>query len=217
MNEASEIKKYIRKIRRERSFKNSVIDGIEKIEKEKIERSFRVTPGAALVLRVNQEIREIEEIRKVNIKTGEPGHIVAKNEIKKEIKWIEFPLTEVTPEKILEYRKKGVPSFVLKIDGKLYYSEINKRMNFLKTNFFGEPHQCAIIGAECKRLSPASDENGGCAKVRALVRYIEKYDWIRTGFETFNTSYDNFKVADCEHYVKSPNKKRSKIVLKDME
>ena len=53
----------------------------------------------------------------------------------------------------------------------------------------------------CSRLSAESDEYGGCEKVRDFSSAgIEKYPWIRQGYETFATKYDCFVVTQCDHF-----------------
>ena len=42
-----------------------------------------------------------------------------------------------------------------------------------------------------------SNEAGGCETIRNGSRYIERYEWISDGYETFNTRYDAFVVGKC--------------------
>lgn len=110
-----------------------------------------------------------------------------------------IPLKEIPEEMIDYYRKTGIPSFLLKADGKFFYATIRNDIDFLFSNILGL-HKCGLAGKECSRLSAASDENGGCAKVRNYSRRIELYPWITKGFETFNTTHDSFSVVECDHY-----------------
>ena len=82
---------------------------------------------------------------------------------KKEVELFGFHLNQVTPEELLEFRKNNVPSLVLKVDDKLYHSEIPRNMSFTSERI--GPHMCAIPGHTCHRLSAATVEEGGCAKV----------------------------------------------------
>ena len=125
--------------------------------------------------------------------------IIDKKKIKESSKKLVFPLRNVTSEDLEEYRKKGISSFVLKVNGKLYYSEIPDNICFTSSMILGS-HLCALYKYECKRLSAASDEDGGCQKVRELSKCIEKYPWITDGYETFGTKNDSFVVANCLHY-----------------
>lgn len=112
-----------------------------------------------------------------------------------------FELSEITSDELIEHRKSGKPSFVYKVDNKYYYCEIPYNLNLVGTTFLGQ-HLCGCVGHECNRLSAASDEEGGCAKVRGRSRGIERYPWITKGYETFNTGYGAFVVLECEHYEK---------------
>ena len=61
----------------------------------------------------------------------------------------------------------------------------------------------------CQRLTAASDKNGGCGKVRAYSRCIERFDWITLGYETFNTANnDVFFVGECMNYIKANTSKK---------
>ena len=113
-----------------------------------------------------------------------------------------FNLVEVTPEELAVFRKSGIQSFVLKSNGNLYWTEI-PNISFLSAKILGN-HMCAVPSKECNRLSPAKDEDGGCAKVRNFSRNIENYDFITDGFETFNVSPEVFHVARCLYYEKCP-------------
>lgn len=122
---------------------------------------------------------------------------------------ISFDLIEVSPEELAKYRDDGIPSFVLKVDSKLYYTSIPRNISFIDSNILGT-HQCAIAGRECNRLSAACDEDGGCEKVREQHKRIEEYSFITMGYQTFNTIHDFLKVVECSHYEPCmPRKKPS--------
>lgn len=136
-----------------------------------------------------------------------PSRVVCKRPINHHQKTLKsYPLKEVTPDELAEYRKAKVPSFVLKIDGKLYHCNIPEDTSFQSYTLLG-PHKCATSSKECNRLSAASDEQGGCAKVRAYSVGIERYPWIEVGYETFGTKFDSFVVVECSHYEKCPPRK----------
>lgn len=146
--------------------------------------------------------------------------------INEEVQKKRFPLHKVSEEKLLELRIAGKPGFVAKYEGKYYYTPIPKNMRFVTQTTMWK-HVCGKSGAECSRLSAASDEDGGCAKVRDLTvenylsagyelreavilsKRIEKYDFITMGFESFNTAQDSFVVAACEHYKKEEKKEHT--------
>lgn len=127
--------------------------------------------------------------------------LVSQNCTNQVVEALSFPLANVTPEELANYRKYKVPSFVLKVDGKLYYTQIPYNLSLLSSAIMGK-HLCSLLGHECKRFSSASDEKGGCAKVRNRARYIERYPWIMDGYETFGTLHDSFVVVKCLHYEK---------------
>ena len=164
--------------------KNIVLEGVKTLRAEKVTTVFEV-------------------VKELHPKTNHPYNLVSKKKIDEKVEPLVFPLTEVTPKSLAAYRKKGIPSFVLKVDGKLYYTEIPDNISFVSSTILGA-HQCAVAGHECHRLSAATDENGGCQKVRDRSKIIERYPWITSGYETFNTKHDSFVVANCLHYKKCP-------------
>ena len=114
-------------------------------------------------------------------------------------------LVSVSAEEIAEIRRSGAPSFVIKVDGQLYYGSTDKVT--LGAYSLCGAHQCG----SCNRLSAASDEKGGCAKVRNCSKGIERYPWITTGYETFNTKHDSFVVGNCLHYEQYPTRKKISV------
>lgn len=169
------------------STKNIVLEGVKTLRAEKITTTFKV-------------------VRELHPKTNQPFKVVSKEQVDEKVEPLNFPLTEVTPKKLANYRKKGVSSFVLKVNGKLYYTAIPDDISFFSSTILGA-HQCAVTSHECHRLSAASDEEGGCEKVRNFSNNIERYPWITEGYETFNTKHDSFVVVNCLHYEKCPPRK----------
>ena len=119
---------------------------------------------------------------------------------------MKYPLAEITLEQIKELRKTDIPSFLLKEDGKYYFAKIPKQLNFTSSNLMGM-HCCANSLNTCHHLSAASDEDGGCAKVRGFSRGIERYPWITMGYETFNVCHGCFVVLKCNHFEVAPPRK----------
>ena len=115
------------------------------------------------------------------------------------IEKVSFNLSEISPKEIEKHRKGGKPTFFLKMNDKYYFTEIPESLTFENSKLLGV-HRCAFAGHECQRLSAAKDEKGGCKKVRDRVKRIERYPWIKVGYETFNTKYDCFIVIECSHY-----------------
>ena len=148
------------------------------IIKEKITTEFEIT-----------KITTYNEKHKKNIKIKEK--IIG--EPKKEI--VKIPIRKVSISEITALRECGKPGFLLKKGDELFYAEIKKHGDI--ECLFVMPHKCAD---HCKHLSAASDENGGCAKIRNKDTFIERYPWIRLGYETFNTKNDVFVIAICNHH-----------------
>ena len=133
--------------------------------------------------------------------------VILKKLTDKTVETMSFDLIEITKEELIGFKKTSIPSFVLKEEERYYYSAIPDNINLISSGIF--QHKCAASGKECNRLSAASDEKGGCAKVRDRSnKGIEKYPWIIEGYETFNTRYDSFVVAECLHYEKCPPRKK---------
>lgn len=167
---------------------------MHRIRTETIQTSKNAELHGTELLRINRSITIFEAIRdEFNNK------LISRKIIGEKIEPLEFELTEVTEKELEYYRLNEIPSFVLKIDGKLLYTSIPDDINFLMSDMLGN-HKCAHKNKTCKRLSAASDENGGCQKVRNTSRCIEKYPWITVGYESFNTKVDAFVVIECQKY-----------------
>lgn len=154
-----------------------------------------------LMLRITMTKNTFKVFRKVHFRTREPEKLLSKNLVKEETKTINLKLSEITLDKLSEFRNQHVPSFVLKVGEKLYHTIIPNNVCFVSSNILGK-HQCSSKRYICRRLSSASDINGGCKKVRNLSQYIENYPWILTGYETFNTKSNTFIVIKCLHCQK---------------
>lgn len=108
-----------------------------------------------------------------------------------------FNLSETTIEEIQKYRKLKVSGFILKIDGKLYFSEIPKDLKLLSVPIEGlnyKEHKCCSIKCICIHFSP-----NRCLKVK-YGKYIELFPDITNGYESFNTTADSFVVLECKHF-----------------
>lgn len=155
-------------------------------------------------LKAYECVTTYEVKRELHPETHQPYKIVDKKLVKETCTLINFNLIEVTKEEVEQCRKAGIPSFLLKLGEKLYYAHISPNITFTDSNLLGGKHKCALQGKECKRLSAASDENGGCEKVRNYCNRIERYQFIARGYETFNTHNDSFFVASCDNYEECP-------------
>ena len=153
-------------------------------------------------LRVKYSLRLVEVLR------NEENHIVKKTPLREEFVEELFPLQETSAEEIANLRRRKKAFFILKEAGeKLYYTAIPKNLTLLGHKLLG-PHMCAVVNKECGRLSPAPDRQGGCAKVRNKSKYIERYPWIKSGYETVGTLFDAFCVCECDHYQLPPPRKK---------
>lgn len=168
---------------------NVVLDGVETLHADRIVTTHELT-------------------WEISPKTKRPYKVLSKKLLDEQIHplWT-LHLAEVSKKDLDAFRYNDVPSFVLKIDGKLYHSEIPRNLALVSYTILGK-HMCSVAGHECHRLSAASDSAGGCAKVRNRSKNIEDYDWITTGYETFNTKIDSFVVVHCSHYKPCPPREK---------
>ena len=141
---------------------------------------------------------DIEKIYKMYTSPKLTSELLSTRQIKQEVEKLEFDLSQIEAEELGKIREQETPGFVLKMNGNLYYTEVPSEISFLGSNILGV-HRCATQNKECKRLSALDDEEGGCAKVRNKSVRIEDYEWIKEGYETFNTLHDAFVVGNCLH------------------
>ena len=165
-----------------------------------------------LTLKLSKISTEFEITRIFNPRKSTNFELASKVETSKEISYLSLELVEVTTAEISKYRKKKIPSFILKKDGKVFYTKIPADLSLYSAKIF-ENHKCSKANHECRRLSAAIDELGGCAKVRNQAKYIEKYPWIINGYETFGTATDAFFGATCLHYTPCDKKISEKTKL----
>ena len=114
------------------------------------------------------------------------------------------PLEETTPGILNYIRESGHPGFVLKKDGKLFYttgSQLRKYQNGVDCVKNYHIHKCNEKDMICRRLSARPDTEGGCAKIRDKDARIEDYDFITEGYEFFNVPQSSFIVTECTHWV----------------
>lgn len=166
---------------------NIRLDGLSYLRMERVTTTYKVT-------------------RELHQKTKAPMAILLKEEVKRDVEPLKFELKRVSVEELTSFRKMNIPSFVVKVDNEFYHTKIPKTISFVSAKILGE-HKCGY----CNRLSAASDKEGGCAKVRNRSRGIEKYPWIKTGYETFGTRQDSFVVINCERYQNFPQRKKVEL------
>lgn len=158
---------------------------------------------------------------KITTKSMRDGEIILDNVEEKD-----FPLKEVSLNQLMKYRANfRSAGFVLKIRDSYFYTRIPKNLRIHSPFFTLQGFKASIpvhlCSKSCKRLSAAQDCDGGCAKVRdwkvstlideegfskeealILSERIEKYPFIRFGFESFNTVADAVYVLNCKHFSK---------------
>ena len=170
----------------ETTIKNLTLDGVKKFTSEQITSTYEVILGT--------EVDEPPVTRKL---------------LEEVTSSLSYNLSQVTVEEIIEYRKSTLPCFVLKQNNNFYFSVISDDISFVSCGSSLGKHMCSW----CQRLSAASDTEGGCAKVRELARYIERYPWITKGIETFNTKHDALVVFQCEHFKEYQKQSTKKTAL----
>lgn len=114
-------------------------------------------------------------------------------------KFQDFILKKVTKDMLSKIRDEETLSFVLKQGKKLYWCKIPKNTNLVGSTMLGQ-HQCASTFCTCEKMSAASEEEGGCKKVRKFGKGIEDFEFIEIGYETFNTNCDACVVGECNNY-----------------
>jgi len=143
----------------------------------------------------------------IDKQTGESIRTVSINLVgEKKENTKKYPLKEITLEELAEIRESKTPSFLIKDFGKYYWAKIPAKMCLLKTNIMGE-HKCANSTHDCAHISAASDEEGGCARVRAKYPKIEDFDFIKVGYQKFNTPHDEMNVIICMNHEVCPSRK----------
>lgn len=123
----------------------------------------------------------------------------------------EYPLKEISLEEINSLREEKKPIFLLKDNGRYFYTVIHRCMKFHTAEIIG-CHWCFSRSYECVRLHALSDPEG-CWKVRDLGtdKRIEKYPFIIKGYETIYTYEESFVVLECDHYKHEPIHKNPSI------
>lgn len=158
---------------------------------------------------------------KITTKSMKDGQIILDNVEEKD-----FTLKEISLDQLMKYRANfRSAGFVLKIKDSYFYARIPKNLRihspFFTLKGFKASSPVHLCGQSCKRLSAAQDCDGGCQKVRdlsisvligeegfskedalVLSERIEKYPFIRFGFESFNTVADAVYVLNCKHFSK---------------
>ena len=110
-------------------------------------------------------------------------------------------LNKIMPNDIPTLRKSGKPVFICKELNQYWYCELPSRSLIISATKFGVEHKCALMDHECNRLSAASDEDGGCLKVRNRVLNLARYPFVTRGFQTYNLVEDCCVIVECCNYT----------------
>ncbi len=149
--------------------------------------------------------KTFKEVKFKNKTTGFFTQVLSRTLEKEETKQIgSYHFRKVSIEELTSLRAGKKPGFVLKEYRDYYYTEIPENLRFFSENIIGK-HMC---GEECVHLSALPDSAGGCAKVRNHSRFIEKFDFITKGYESFNTEADCFVVIACSNYEHCKRRKQ---------
>ena len=119
-----------------------------------------------------------------------------------------YTMREVTEQELKILRKKRIPSLVVKIQGKLLHTCIDPQ----KPVTYAPCHMCNDQSHDCSHLLAKNPVEGGCFKVIERSRFIERFDFISEGYETFGTIKDSLIVIKCSNYEKSPARAKKDIV-----
>lgn len=136
------------------------------------------------------------------------GHTLVFNEVSgTNVSRSEFPLREVTKQELSKLRLVDKAGFVLKKNNKTYYTKLPNKPDFPQISALEgitEKHLCA--DCPCKTMAK-------CKKFLKHSRYIENYNFITFGFETFSTysPKETFVVYTCRSFETSEYKTREEI------
>lgn len=168
----------------------------------------------------------------VHVRTVTICKLLGDEAIEQKVSRYEYPLKEIAERDIAKLRMSGKPVFLLKINGRYYRAFISKRLHLLAHDLIGD-HMCKY----CDKAIATSDECGGCQKVRDRdfneclsadvtkrkamqdSKRIEKYPFIKAGYESFGVNQETFMVAECDNYksysprkLMSPEDKRNLLI-----
>ena len=139
----------------------------------------------------------------------------------------------VSKEEIEELRETHDLIFILKLEDEFYYVPLPcPELSKLLSHSVFERNVCSYGNEECERkkdmtcnrLLAASDVNGGCAMVRDIFRscyrgnditvaekQIEKYDFIKYGFQYCGYASESLIVIECRNYETPDEKPKLEI------
>lgn len=125
-----------------------------------------------------------------------------------------FTVREISVDEIQYFRRKKIPSLLIKKDGKYYHSQISANNSVTYTT----THCCCDGRHDCVRLLAKPTSEGGCDKTMSYSRRIETHDFVKTGYETFGTVKDSYIVVECACYEKEAarNSKQYLPVMPDL-
>jgi len=116
-----------------------------------------------------------------------------------------FTLIEISVEEIEIKRRKKIPSFLLKQDGKYYWTEFPRGISLFAEDILGQ-HKCSNPYTLCKGID-LQLSGRGCKKILAQPPRLEDFEFITLGWETFATEHDCLSVIECSCYKVFPPRK----------
>ena len=127
--------------------------------------------------------------------------------------WRKHKLRKVSCDELMDFRLSGKTGFLIKVNSSLYLAKI-KRNSSLPTRVLApelcDHSLCDTCEQVCNGCSKISDNTlstqlgFGFSFPSAVEKYgrIEKYDFITSAVEIFNTKHSNCIVDECVNYVK---------------
>lgn len=111
---------------------------------------------------------------------------------------------EISLEQLKRIRESTLPALILKMDERFFFCKVPYDLDIFSSDAGGK-HQCA----DCNRCSAASDEDGGCQKVRELKnRRIENYNFVTKALQTVHTKHDTIRILGCANWEAYPSRKK---------
>lgn len=141
--------------------------------------------------------------------------LLSKERIERIEKMAQYKLRKMPAKRLKKLRKSGQPGFILKKDGSYYYSKIDGKLHFFGHNgdtLCGE-HRCSNCArlSDCEKVKKnASIESSEYDTFDTWHGNIEAYEFIKEGYETFNTRSNKLHVAECTNWEKmEPEEEKS--------
>ena len=174
-------------------------------------------------LGIYQLTEEMKESWRLDPRFGD-YQMVSKERIEKIETVAQYKLKKMPAKRLKKLRQNGQPGFILKKDGSYCYAKIDRKINFYGHNgeFCGEHlcAKCAKLGI-CKKVTENAKniEDPEDMIIDTWHGNIEKYDFIKEGYETFNTFSNKLHVVECANYeqLEAEEEKSGRSMAKVLE